>query len=335
MRILIIDDDDDTSLLLETILRESGFDNFVLANSAQMAVKLLGLDGSNLHPIETDLILLDIVMPKMDGIQICSMIRKQQRYHDVPIIMVTGVTEKAFLQKAFEAGAMDYITKPFDTVELLARVQSALRLKGEIDERKKREVDLLYMTQLLEEVVSRLEKVSSTDGLTGLANRRVFDECLIKEYQRIKRLNYQNKKEDKPLTSLSLIFLDVDQFKRFNDTYGHVEGDHCLQQVAHVMAHDINRPADLVARYGGEEFVILLPETTLEDACSVAERVRVDIENIHIPHIHSDVSPFVTVSLGVSTQILSDQITMNSLVDSADQALYRAKASGRNRVVIY
>lgn len=332
MNILVVDDDDDSAILIETILINAGYNNVVLANSNQMVKDFLGTGNSSTEPIEIDLILLDVVMPDMGGIQTCTMIKRVEKYQDVPIIMVTGITEKASLKEAFESGAIDYITKPFDPVELLARVRSALKLKFEIDRRKAREAELFHVTQLLEEFVSRLKQTSATDGLTSVANRRCFDDSLTVEYQRIRRQNFQNHKQ----VSLSLILLDVDQFKRFNDNYGHVEGDHCLQKVAHVLVQETNRPGDLVARYGGEEFVVLLPETNLQEAALVAERIRQAVENIKIPHSLSDISPYVTISIGVSSVVPldNDTIKMKLLVEEADQALYRAKKAGRNQICL-
>ena len=327
MKIMIVDDDKFTRVLLEDILRGEGYQDIITADSAKMATTLLGINDNSPQFVTPDLILLDVIMPDVDGIQTCSMINGLDNYRDVPIIIVTGITEKDSLRKAFEAGAMDYITKPFNSVELLARVRSALKLKSEIDRRKTREAELLHVTQLLEEVVTRLEQSSSTDGLTGLANRRSFDERLSKEFQRSLRINFEKNNE----VTLSLIILDVDQFKRFNDNYGHVEGDHCLQKVAHVLANEAKRPGDFVARYGGEEFVILLPETTLEDAFIIAERIRIAVENVHIPHKHSDVSPYVTISLGVASLVTSEQLPVETLIESADHALYQAKAGGRNQ----
>jgi diguanylate cyclase (GGDEF)-like protein len=326
--ILIIDDDRFSRVLLEDILKSEGYNLIFAVDSAQTAVHLLGLDGSNPKPLEMDLILLDIMMPQIDGIQMCSMINGTEKYQDVPIIMVTGMNEEATLKKAFGAGAIDYITKPFNKVELLVRVSSALKLKSEIDRRKNREAELLEVTLLLEELVSQFKQISLTDGLTGVANRRSFDESIFKDYQRILRLNYHDNNQ----IPLSILLLDIDHFKRFNDTYGHIEGDHCLQKVAKLLSQSVKRAGDQVARYGGEEFVILLPDTTFEDACLLGERIRRIVEAAEIPNIHSDVSPFVTISIGVSSLIPSEHSTMESVIEAADTALYRAKAAGRNQV---
>jgi diguanylate cyclase (GGDEF)-like protein len=331
MTILIVDDNQTIIYLLKKILIKEGYDQILTANSSRGAAALLGLDESNAASDNIDLILLDVMMPDMDGIQICSMIKKQERYSDVPIIIVTGIKADDTLKHAFDAGAIDYITKPFNAVELLLRVRSALKLKSEIDQRKMRETQLLEVKQLLEEAVSKLTLDNLTDGLTGVKNRRGFDEQLSKEYLRTLRENYNHNKA----VCMSLILLDVDQFKCFNDQYGHLEGDHCLQQIARVLDQEIKRPGDFVARYGGEEFVILLPDTSLKVAALIAERLRIAVENLNIPHALSNVSSVVTISLGVYSIIPTEQTSTDLFIISTDKALYEAKAAGRNRVCIY
>jgi diguanylate cyclase (GGDEF)-like protein len=331
MTILIVDDNDTIVYLLKKILIKEGYDQILTANSSLEAANLLGLNENDSASVDIDLILLDVMMPDMDGIQICSMIKTHEKYIDVPIIIVTGITADVTLKHAFDAGAIDYITKPFNAVELLARVRSALKLKSEIDQRKLRESQLLHVKQLLEEAVSKLTLDNLTDGLTGVKNRRGFDEQLSKEYQRTLRKNYKHKNA----ASMSLILLDVDQFKCYNDQYGHLEGDHCLQHIARVLDQEIKRSMDFVARYGGEEFVILLPDTSLGDAALIAERLRTAVENLNIPHAQSTVSSVVTISLGVYSIIPSEQTSTDLFIIKTDKALYEAKAAGRNRVHIY
>jgi diguanylate cyclase (GGDEF)-like protein len=331
MQILIIDDDESTQFLLRNLLENEGYDDVIVANSSEAAMELLGIDSKNEDSIEPNLIILDLHLPNLDGIQTCMQILSIEKFQDIPIIILTGNSEKAYLKKAFEAGAVDYITKPFDSIELISRVRSALKLKREVDLRKTREAELLETNQILEEFVARLKQASDTDGLTLVANRRCFDENLIKEYQRIKRMNFQTESK----YTLSLILLDVDHFKKYNDNYGHVEGDYCLQRVARTLTEELNRPGDLVARYGGEEFVVLLPNTTLEEASMVAERLRKAVEDMQIRHAFSSTSPYVTISLGVASLIPDDNVTLNLFVDSADKAMYQAKTTGRNRVVAF
>jgi PleD family two-component response regulator len=173
--ILIIEDDRFSRMKLEDILKSEGFNLMFAVDSARTAVHLLGLDGSNPTPIEVDLILLDIMMPEIDGVHMCSLINRTAKYKDVPIIMLTPENEEEALKKVFQAGATDYITKPTKKAELLVRVRSALRLKTEIDKRKAREAEYLQVTLLLEEIVSQLQQTSLTDGLIGMVNRRSFN----------------------------------------------------------------------------------------------------------------------------------------------------------------
>ena len=177
----------------------------------------------------------------------------------------------------------------------------------------------------LQAVNEELKRLSSLDGLTGIANRRYLDDCLIQEWNRANR----DKRE------LSLIMLDVDCFKLFNDTYGHLAGDDCLRQVASVLKNCAKRPADLPARYGGEEFVLLLPNTNITGATSVAEDVRQAVEQLCIPHKNSTAGNYVTVSLGVASSGNKKMISPQMLVAAADEALYEAKRVGRNRVEVY
>jgi diguanylate cyclase (GGDEF)-like protein len=271
---------------------------------------------------DIDLILMDIVMPDINGIEACRLIKAVEYLQDIPIIMVTASNEIGQLQMAFAVGATDYITKPFNKLELLARVQSALRLKYEIDRRKEREKELLEATRQLAEANWMLQRLSSLDGLTGVANRRRFDEVLEQEWRRALR----NK------TPLSLIFIDIDFFKVYNDTYGHLMGDECLKQIAKTLSGILNRPGDLVARYGGEEFVVLLPETDTSGAITIAETLRTKVEEMKIPHLKSECSNYVTISLGVATAIPSHDSSASWLIDKADKALYQAKQEGRNQL---
>jgi diguanylate cyclase (GGDEF)-like protein len=271
---------------------------------------------------DIDLILMDIVMPEMDGIEACRLIKSFEYLRDIPVIMVTATMQMKELQMAFAAGAIDYITKPLNKVELLARVSSALKLKREIDNRKAREQELLKLTQRLEELNQMLQRLSSLDGLTGVANRRHFDLVLKQEWRRAIR----------DATPLSLILIDVDFFKAYNDTYGHQMGDECLKRVADSLKGVLKRPTDLIARYGGEEFVVLLPKTDIEGASALAEEMRTAVEALRITHARSQVTDRVTISLGVATIVPNRDSSSTELITEADQALYGAKQGGRNRV---
>jgi diguanylate cyclase (GGDEF)-like protein len=225
-------------------------------------------------------------------------------------------------------GGVDYITKPFQIAEVLARVENQLtlrRLQQQLqaqNEQLKQEIDHRVVAEtLLQEANKKLEQLVNLDGLTQLANRRCFDEYLEQEWQRLGR-------EQLPL---SLIMCDIDFFKNYNDTYGHVTGDDCLRKVSGVIKQSVRRPADLAARYGGEEFVLVLPNTDIEGAVSIAESIRHQLSDLAIPHEDSPVSQFVTLSLGVTC--LTPKIDSNPsvLLTAADYALYRAKELGRDQ----
>lgn len=325
MAIMIIDDSVDSRLIIESYLKSGGHKEILFAESGQDAEKLLELDDPSVACTTVDLILMDILMPGMDGIETCQMIKNNPRFRDIPIIMVTAVNHAHDLGLAFAAGAMDYITKPVNKVELLARARSALKLKHEIDNRKKRELELLEVKEQLEKANRILESQSLLDGLTGIANRRQFDQVLLEEIKRARRENL----------SLALIMFDIDFFKIYNDTYGHLAGDDCLRTVARLAAETLKRPGDMVARYGGEEFGVILPNTDINGAKIVAEEIRKNIENAKLPHKNCPVSPYVTVSLGVaSANPQSNNLSPDRLIQKADQGLYGAKNTGRNRVVI-
>lgn len=333
MKILIVDDSRHIRAQLKVLLNSDGYSDLVFAKTAFEAFTYLGIDSPKpADDQQIALILMDIIMPDMDGIMACRKIKAIDHLQDIPVIMVTGDTTSESLQQAFDVGAVDYITKPLKKVELLARVGSVLRLKREIDVRKVHEKELLDLTGLLEETNAKLQqsnemlqRMASVDGLTGIANRRYFDEFAVKEWRRAIRLS-------KPI---SLIMTDIDFFKIYNDTYGHLRGDDCLKQVAKALNDALKRPLDLVARYGGEEFVVLLPDTDSDGAAEVAKLMQENIANLEIIHTGSEVHEHLTISLGIATIAPSRGSTPDALIDFADKALYRAKAEGRNRFKVY
>jgi len=250
-----------------------------------------------------DLILLDIIMPDMDGYEVCKRLKSDQQSKNIPLIFITAMTNIEDETKGLEMGAIDYIFKPVSAPILKARVKNHLELK------RYRDI---------------LEKQSFMDGLTGLANRRYFDETFDKEWRRALRSG----------EALSLVFIDIDFFKKYNDCYGHLAGDDCLRQVGIILKNSLKRAGDLVARYGGEEFIIVLPSTSQADAVRVGEKVRSNIASLRVVHPRSDVSKYITVSVGIATVIPEQSMIPASLLAQADKALYQAKRQGRNMVIV-
>jgi diguanylate cyclase (GGDEF)-like protein len=291
---ILIVDDDVTSISILAQLLESDFD-VVFAKSGAQAVELI-------PQVRPDLILLDVIMPDMDGYSLCTQLKSDIATAAIPIIFITGLQESEAESHGLELGAADYIIKPFNPNVVRARVRNNVELKQARD---------------------RLLALAATDGMTGLFNRRAFDVALERECKRLARIH----------ALLTLIMIDVDFFKAYNDCYGHVAGDDCLRQVARELASAIHRPADFVARYGGEEFVCILPETALSGGIEVVERIQTGIRRLAIPHTGSAVASTVTVSFGVVTDVCVQDFDGEALLRAADMCLYEAKAGGRNRAV--
>jgi len=312
VRALVVEDDPSLEDLVLEVLTGIGCDEVLFARSGCAALELV----TRLPP---DLVLLDLGLPDMDGLDLCRLL--SERLPSVPIVIITGRNDESVVQVAFEAGAQDYVAKPFRLGELGARARSALRLRSERMVRGQREQQLLAQTRQLEETKRELERAVCIDALTGIANRGHFDELLATEWNRAARHG----------APLSLVVVDVDDFHAFNELYSHVGGDACLKAVAGTMAHCLRRPSDVLCRYGGEEFVALLPETDGPGACVVAERLRAVIEELGIAHDGSRAAKVVTISVGVATMAPGLDRPATTLVSTADAALFRAKGMGRNR----
>ena len=247
-----------------------------------------------------DLVLLDVVMPGMDGYEVCERLKVQDATRDIPVIFVTAHNDEEAETRGLDAGAVDFISKPINPRIVRARVKTHLTLKRQAD--------------LLREWVY-------IDGLTGVHNRRYLDERVAVEWGRAQRLG----------CPLSAVLLDVDFFKRYNDRYGHPAGDDCLRRVAAALKSGLKRPGDLLARYGGEEFACLLPDTDLPGAIMVARHLGQLVQDLNIEHAESSVASIVTVSLGVATRPPDAVRDPAQLLREADAQLYLAKSGGRNR----
>ena len=307
--ILVIDDDRYMRLKLSHMIRQEGYRVETVSDGEQ------GLEAyQHLRP---HLILLDAMMPVMDGFTCCCKLQTLPGSEHIPILMITGLDDPASVDQAFEAGAIDYVTKPIHWPILRQRMRRVLR-------EEQLAQALAQSNRELQQANQELHRLALLDGLTQVANRRQFDQYLQQEWQRLGREQ----------TPLSMILGDVDCFKAYNDTYGHQAGDRCLQTVAEAFSLVAARPADLVARYGGEEFAVILPNTSAPGALKVAEKIQSTLRAFQIPHAQSSVSDYLTLSLGVASLIPSPSSTPEQALAAADQALYQAKGEGRDRVVI-
>lgn len=315
--VLLVDDQPFVAELLQRQLVNEKDINFHYCQDPSQAV-------GTAEKIGPTVILLDLTMPETDGLTVCRFIRAHPATRDIPVIMLSSNDDPATKAAAFTAGANDYLVKLPDSVELIARLRyhsAAYVSRLQRDDAYR----ALRASQIkLEELNMQLLKLANIDGLTGIANRRHLDERLGVEWLRALRNRH-------PLT---LIMFDVDWFKQYNDKFGHLEGDECLKRIANSAQETISRPSDTVARYGGEEFMVLLPETDSGGALKVAEKLRAGIENLHLPNPDSTVGPFITISLGVTTVVPAANSAPDDSIKLVDEALYRAKNAGRNRVSI-
>lgn len=313
--ILIVDDTPANLTVLRQILTKQGY-RVRPALSGEIALKAIEAGVA-------DLILLDIMMPGMNGFEVCNKLKSESRTRDIPVIFISALNEAEDRVRGFQAGGVDFISKPFHAEEVLARVETHLMLRNihlklldEVEEHKQTAI-------ALEEANHELERMASIDGLTKIANRRRFDRYLQFEWKRLRR--------DK--VPVSVILCDIDYFKLYNDAYGHVAGDKCLKQVAQGISRAVKRPGDLVARYGGEEFAVLLSNTDINGAVKVAKEIAEEVGKLRIPHSQSKVSKYLSVSMGVSSTFPEPSNGPELFVNHVDQFLYQAKEEGRNRII--
>lgn len=292
-RVLIVDDQLFNLKLLESTLKEE----YIVMTAANGKEALALATGKN----QPDIILLDVIMPEMDGYEVCIKLRDMPETKDIPVILLTALKNEKNEEYALQLGVVDYITKPFSIPIIKGRIRNHLEQKKYRDRQKEN---------------------SYIDELTQIANRRKFNESVSMEWSRARRHG----------SFLSVMMVDVDLFKKYNDLYGHLEGDRCLYKIAQTLDMNLKRSSDLVARWGGEEFACILSETDHDGAMLVGERLRKAILDLEIPTKVYDVDNFVTVSIGVATMVPSEDNSLEELLAKADSALYKAKKAGRNRV---
>ena len=273
--------------------------------------------------IKPTVILQDLVMPGIDGL---TLVRQYRAYHvtrEIPIIVLSTKEEPLVKSQAFAAGANDYLVKLPDKIELLTRIRYHSKAYWNQLQRDEAFRALRDSQQRLIQANIELQRLSNVDALTGASNRKHLDEYIATEWRRAAR----------DQTSLGVLMIDVDDFKKFNDTYGHLVGDAALIKVAEAARKVSGRPADLTARFGGEEFIIVLPGTDLAGAQAVGDKMRQSIEDLQVPHTASSAGGFLTVSIGAASIIPRRSDSFVALIETADVALYQAKRSGKNRVV--
>ena len=309
---------DDQQMIAEAVRRSLSSEEDIEFHYCQDPTKAIKLAAE----INTTVILQDLVMPDIDGLMMVRYFRVNKSTAKIPIIVLSTKEDASIKSEAFKLGANDYLVKLPNKVELIARIRYHSQAFISQLERDEAFRALEDSRSKLAEANRTLQKLSSLDGLTGIANRRSFDETLKKEWNRAMRGE----------KTIGLIMLDIDFFKLYNDHYGHQGGDECLKKVATGLESAIHREPDFLARYGGEEFSAILPDTDLEGAVIVAEEMRQAIKALRVEHAKSKVSDIVSISLGVSAVVPQKGTEPEILVAAADQALYKAKEDGRDCV---
>lgn len=272
--------------------------------------------------VKPTVILQDLVMPGLDGLTLLHDYRANPATKEIPIIVLSTTEDPQVKSEAFAAGANDYIVKLPDQIELIARIRYHSKAYLNQMQRDDAYRALRDSQRQLMEMNFELQRMTNVDGLTGLSNRRYFDECLDAEWKRSVRGQ----------AALAILMIDIDFFKEYNDTYGHLAGDEVLQKVADTLQKSSGRSTDLTARFGGEEFIVMLPMTDLAGARLMADKARQDVEDLQIPNSAAGISEFLTVSIGCAAMIPQRTQSPFILVDAADTALYEAKNAGKNRV---
>jgi len=292
---LLVIDDSELNILALTRILETDY-SVVVARSGNEGVETA-------KEVAPDVIILDIIMPDIDGYETIKILKKNVSTRKIPVIFITAMTKSEDEEKGLALGAADYITKPFSKEIVKLRVQNQVRML---------------------DYISTIEQLSRIDQLTGLHNRRSFHERLTSEWKLAVRES----------TTISVLIMDVDHFKHCNDTYGHLLGDTILQKVAKELSKSARRPTDFVARWGGEEFIMLLPKTESENALMVAEFIRKNVEDMVVT-FNDGRQTSVTISIGVNSNTPTVECAVYEFLHYADKALYAAKSNGRNMVVVH
>ena len=302
MRILVVEDSPTLRYAMTAYIKEAGHEALI-AEDGEKAIQLV-----ESTPIE--MIIMDVEMPGLDGFETTMLIREMLGDHWVPIIFVTGRADDKSVELGIEAGGDDYLVKPVSQIILNAKIRALERITDMRNELASLNQDLKHLSQ--------------RDGLTQLYNRRTFNEKAEEQWRIATRAK----------DPFSIILLDIDHFKPYNDRYGHPRGDQCIKEVAKALQNSVNRPCDIVARYGGEEFIAFLPSTSKRGAIYVCETIRKNVENLQIAHAESSISNVVTVSIGASVINFTTSTSMAEQIELADKALYKSKESGRNRTTL-
>lgn len=292
--ILIVDDMTTNILILSDLLKDEY--EIKVAKNGEKAIEIV--NSQNI-----DLILLDVEMPNLNGYEVCKILKASDKTKNIPIIFITARSSETDEEKGLNLGAIDYVTKPFSKTIVKLRIRNQIKLKEKTD---------------------LLEQLSMYDSLTNIKNRRFFDEIFEKTYQETKR--------DK--TNLALIMIDIDHFKSYNDNYGHGKGDRILQEIAQSISNTLNRPNDLVARYGGEEFVALIKDLSSEGLVTIANNILNSIRDLKIKHDYSDVSTYLTASMGIAHFDANNKVSKIKILMAADENLYKIKNSEKNNFLI-
>ncbi|MGQ9426367.1 diguanylate cyclase [Gilvimarinus sp. F26214L] len=300
MKILLVEDSATLRFTMCAYIQHAGHEPLV-AESGEQAVQLI-------ETTPVDLVIMDVEMPGLDGFETTRLIREVLGERWVPIIFVTGMGDEASYQQGIEAGGDDYMIKPVSPAILQAKLRAMARI--------------ISMQKQLQQLNARLQALSQRDGLTELFNRRTYEDKARSQWHISTRAH----------EPVAVLMIDVDHFKEYNDYYGHQAGDTCLQQVAAALSAALHRPADILARYGGEEFIVFLPGTSRAGARTVAHSLRSAVKSLAIPHASSQSADVVTVSIGAAVTDRTTGLSEQELAREADNALYRAKAKGRDRV---